>query len=231
MNQNERPIPSLFLPLFATTVEESAIARALRVEEEFELLADAASDRWDPAPVLVFERNWQGENADAGRRTAVRLRWTDQTLYLRFDCRYRDLHVFGDGAMEDGRRHQLWLRDVAEAFIQTDPSRPRNYREFEISPNGLWLELDIFPGGNNPDWASGWRHAVRPHPEFSVWTAEMAIPMAALSDGGDLPPEWRINFFRVEGEPQVFHSWRPTHTPAPNFHVPDAFGRLLLVRE
>ena len=41
----------------------------------------------------------------------------------------------------------LWDRDVAEAFLQPDPSRERYYREFEVSPNGMWIDLDIFPGG------------------------------------------------------------------------------------
>ncbi len=47
----------------------------------------------------------------------------------------------------NGRRDHLWDRDVAEAFLQPDPSRERYYREFEVSPNGMWIDLDIFPGG------------------------------------------------------------------------------------
>ena len=40
--------------------------------------------------------------------------------------------------------------------------------------------------------------------------------------------EWRVNFFRVEGarEPRFYSAWRATNTPQPNFHVPEAFGKL-----
>lgn len=226
MNSAETPLPILFAPLFAEEAPTSDQAVAAAVSSDFELSAAQSSSVWLDAPCIVFERNWQGHAPDPGRRTAVRLLWSPHTLYLRFDCRYRDLHVFKDGASADARRHELWLRDVAEAFIQPDPSRPRNYREFEISPNGMWLELDIFPGGNDPDWVSGMRHTVAIHRPWPVWTAELAVPLTAFTDRFDPRQDWRINFFRVEGDPQVFHSWRPTNTPKPNFHVPSAFAPL-----
>jgi len=38
-----------------------------------------------------------------------------------------------------------------------------------------------------------------------------------------------VNFYRVEGaaEPRFYSAWQPTGTPAPNFHVPEAFGELV----
>jgi hypothetical protein len=40
----------------------------------------------------------------------------------------------------------------------------------------------------------------------------------------------RINFYRIQGPPQdrKFIAWRPTHSS--NYHVPEAFGRLRLVK-
>lgn len=226
MNSTQSSLPALLAPLFANEAPSADLAVAAAVPHDFEVSAAPESSHWSDAPCLVFERNWQDREPDPKRRTAVRLLWSPRTLYLRFDCRYRDLHVFTDGVAPNGRRYQLWLRDVAEAFIQADPLRPRNYREFEISPNGFWLELDIFPGSHDPNWSSGMRHAVKIHPDWPVWTAELAIPMTAWTKAFDPRQEWRINLFRVEGDPQVFHSWRPTHTPHPNFHVPAAFAPL-----
>jgi alpha-galactosidase len=56
----------------------------------------------------------------------------------------------------------------------------------------------------------------------------LAFPMQALTKRFDPSAEWRVNFFRVEGvaEPRFYSSWQPTHTPQPNFHVPEAFGVL-----
>ena len=62
-------------------------------------------------------------------------------------AKYRDITVFTD-AKPDGRRDQLWDRDVAEVFLQPDPSQLRHYKEFEVSPNGFWIDLDIGAGQN-----------------------------------------------------------------------------------
>jgi len=42
----------------------------------------------------------------------------------------------------------MWDRDVAEAFLQPTGSPANSYKEFEVSPNGLWIDLEIAPGEN-----------------------------------------------------------------------------------
>ena len=156
----------------------------------------------------------------------MRALWSPRTLYLRFECRYRELYVFDD-ADSNGRRDHLWDRDVAEAFLQPDPSREHYYKEFEVSPNGMWIDLDISPGPL-ADLKSGLGHSVMLDKKTHTWTAELAIPIKALTSHFDPKAVWRANFFRVEGkaEPRAYMAWRPTGTPEPNFHVPHAFGKL-----
>jgi alpha-galactosidase len=189
-----------------------------------------SADDWNLAQPVRFASDWQGKDEDPGRETEVRLLWTRETLYLKFRCRYRTLTVFPDGAI-NGRREQLWNRDVAEVFLQPDPSQPRRYWEFEISPNGMWIDLDIGPEGKR-DPKSGIRSRVILNESEKVWTAELALPMQSLTNRFDPTSEWRLNFFRVEGatEPRFYSAWRPTHTAQPNFHVPEAFGILRFVR-
>ena len=200
--------------------------KAARIAHELSLDARHRAPEWDAATPVVFCQDWQAKNPDAGRQTEVRLVWTPQTLYLRFECRYRELFVFDDSNV-DGRRDHLWDRDVAEAFLQPDPARPRYYKEFEVSPNGMWIDLDIFPGGLS-DLKSGLTRSVWLDTEHHVWTAELAIPMKALTPTFDSKAVWRANFYRVEGprEPRFYSAWRATGTPEPNFHVPAAFGEL-----
>jgi alpha-galactosidase len=144
---------------------------------------------------------------------------------LRFECRYREIFVYQDSD-PNGRRDELWERDVAETFLQPDPSRAHYYKEFEVSPNGMWIDLDIFAGGR-ADLKSGMRKSVFLDEKAKVWAAELAIPMKALTEHFDPGSVWRTNFFRVEGkEPRTYMSWRPTNSPQPNFHVPEAFGEL-----
>ena len=183
-----------------------------------------ARDAWEKASPVAFSQDWKGNHEDRGRETEVRLLWSEKRLFIRFRCRFRDTYVYQD---KIGRRDELWMRDVAEIFIQTDLKAPRRYREFEIAPNGDWLDLEIADGRKSCLFCDMETRVVR-DPEIGVWTAEMAIPMHCLTPDFHPGRVWRMNFFRIEGrEPDRFYSaWRPTHTPKPNFHVPECFGEL-----
>jgi alpha-galactosidase len=196
------------------------------VPHEIALDARNPAAEWQSAAPVAFCADWQGLHPDPQRQTEVRVLWTPNTVYLRFECRYRGLFVFDDSD-SSGRRDHLWDRDVAEVFLQPDPSRPRYYREFEVSPNGMWIDLDIFPGGRS-GLKSGLSRSIWLDREQHTWAAELAIPMKALTATFDPAAVWRVNFYRVEGpkEPRFYAAWRATETPEPNFHVPSAFGKL-----
>lgn len=181
---------------------------------------------WSLATSIRFDSDWQGQNEDPKRQTEARLLWTPATLYLQFIGRYRVITVFDD-ADSTGRRDKLWDRDVVECFLQPDPSDPLHYYEFEVSPNGFWIDLDI-SHGQLRDLKSGLQRRVRIDKHASTWTAELAIPMKSLVQNFDPGAIWRVNFFRVEGpvEPRFYSAWQPTDTPQPNFHVPERFGYL-----
>jgi hypothetical protein len=133
---------------------------------------------WELSMPLRFSTDWQGKNADPERETEVRLLWTHDSLFLRFHARFRTITVFPD-AEPNGRRDHLWDRDVAEVFLQPDPSQLRHYKEFEVSPNGCWIDLDIAPGEKH-DLKSGLRRRVTLDEAAKTWTAELALPMKCL---------------------------------------------------
>ncbi len=203
---------------------------AARIAHEISLDARRPAAEWETAQAVSFCQDWQGKNSDPERQTSVRVLWTPKTLYLHFECRYRELTVFEDSDA-NGRRDQLWDRDVAEAFLQPHPSQPRYYREFEVSPNGMWIDLDIFPEGLR-NLESGLERSVWLDREHRTWNAELAIPMRALTADFDAAAVWRVNFFRVEGprDPRFYSAWQATNTPQPNFHVPAAFAKLRFQR-
>jgi alpha-galactosidase len=182
---------------------------------------------WEVSAPARFNADWQGKSADPERETEVRLLWTPEWFHLRFRARFREITVFSD-AEPNGRRDQLWDRDVAEVFLQPDPSHLRCYKEFEVSPNGFWIDLDIAPGEKH-DLKSGLRRRVILNEADKAWVAELALPMKCLVDRFDPKATWKVNFYRVEGatEPRFYSAWQATRTPAPNFHVPEAFGELV----
>jgi hypothetical protein len=184
------------------------------------LPVDAA---WERAFPVSFCSDWRGEHSDPQRETEVRLLWSRENLFIQFRCRYREIYVY-DGA--PCRRDQLWLRDVAEVFIQPDPGDFQHYREFEVSANGDSLDLDINKGEKSVLFCDLKSRVVCG--AEGIWIAAMAIPMGCLTGAFDPDQTWRLNLFRIEGrEPNRFYSaWQPTHTSKPNFHVPEYFGEL-----
>jgi hypothetical protein len=209
----------------AMSTERTAVAVRMPELPDADGLPTPSS--WELAASLRFNADWQGKNADPERETEVRLLWTPESLYLRFRARYRVITVFSD-AEPNGRRDQLWDRDVAEAFLQPDPTHLRRYKEFEVSPNGFWIDLGIGPGEKH-DLKSGLRRRVILNEAAKTWVAELALPMKCLVERFDPAATWRVNFYRVEGaaEPRFYSAWQPTGTPAPNFHVPETFGELV----
>jgi hypothetical protein len=210
-------------------ISKQRSAMAVRMTELPDADGFPTPSSWEIAAPLRFNADWQGKHADPERETEVRLLWTPEWLFLRFHARFRVITVFPD-AEANGRRDQLWDRDVAEVFLQTDPTQLRRYKEFEVSPNGFWIDLDIAPGEKH-DLKSGLRRRVVLNEAKKTWVAELALPMKCLVEQFDPAATWRVNFYRVEGaaEPRFYSAWQPTQTAAPNFHVPEAFGELVFL--
>lgn len=214
-------------PDSAKAPDNLPVVYALRISKRLDGEEFPAKASWESAPALRFETDWKGQNADSGRATEVRLLWSPVFLFLRFHCAYRTITVFPD-ARADGWRDQLWDRDVAEVFLQPDSSDPLKYKEFEVGPNGYWIDLDI-SHGQKEELHSGLRRRVILDAKRKTWTAELALPLKSLTQYFDPQQTWRVNFYRVEGEkePRFYSAWSPTHSPQPNFHVPAAFGSLV----
>lgn len=202
-------------------------AVALYLTEKIDSEGFPPTSAWEKAPAFRFDQDWKGENSDPQRATEVRLLWTPGTLFLQFHCNYRNITVFPD-ARADGWRYELWDRDVAETFLQPDSSDPMVYLEFEVSPNGHWIDLAV-SHGKIEELHSGLRRHVVMDEKAKTWTAEMAIPMKYLTAQFDSKHSWKVNFYRIEGgsEARFYSAWSPTYSPKANFHVPAAFGTLI----
>jgi alpha-galactosidase len=202
-------------------------AYALQLREPPSSDGFPSASAWEPAPGIRYQHDWQGQNPDPQRATEVRILWRPAMLFIRFQCKYRTITVFPD-ARPDGYRHGMWDRDVAETFLQPDSSDPMVYTEFEVSPNNFWIDLAV-SHGKIEELHSGLRRRVVMNEKAKTWTAELAIPMKALTKTFDPKQSWRANFYRIEGEiePRFYSAWSPTFTPKPSFHVPAAFGDLV----
>jgi hypothetical protein len=204
--------------------------RSLRTTHDAALDLNPQSPFWRDASPIFFEGDNYGRPVKP-LRTEVRSRWTDANLYFLFVCPYTDLNLKPSPQTKVDTNH-LWNWDVAEVFIGSDFQHIRRYKEFELSPQNEWLDLDIDldqPHRDGSKWNSGFETAVRIDSEMKIWYGAMRIPLAAIDPQSlRAGSRLRVNFFRSQGQSRQLLAWR-----APigdSFHVPERFGILELVR-
>jgi Carbohydrate family 9 binding domain-like len=172
---------------------------------------------------------------DPKYRTEIRSRWTSKNLYLLFICPYEQLYLrpHPDTSTET---NELWNWDVAEAFIGSDFEHIRRYKEFEISPQGEWVDLEIDLDHPHAEggwrWNSGFEVSARVDQTAQVWYGAMRIPYFAIdSRPATAGNVLRINLFRSQGPPSARHQLAWQATMSNSFHVPERFGTLQLVKK
>ncbi|HEY8550388.1 MAG TPA: carbohydrate-binding family 9-like protein [Vicinamibacterales bacterium] len=219
-----------FLSLLALLASaDTAVFESTYVPRDFELTADPGTREWTDAPRVTIDRDYLGRPIP-GRPTEVRSRWTDTHLYLLYVCPFDTLNLKPDPAT-DRETPRLWNWDVAEAFIGSDFERITRYKEFQVSPQGEWIDLDIDrsdPKGQvGAAWDSSFAVRARIDADAKVWYGEMRIPFSALGATARPGTELRIGLYRIANvEPRTYYAWRPTGKTS--FHVPEAFGTLRL---
>src|SRR3954466_8248772 len=155
----------------------SAMFKSLYAPHEVPLDTNTQSEFWREATPVYISVDGRG-NPQPRYRSAVRSRWTDQNLYVSFECPYEELHLKPDPDTL-AETNELWKWDVAEIFIGLDFKNIRRYKEFEVSPQGEWIDLDIDLALPHHEvgwtWNSGFKVAARIDPKAKIWYAVMRI--------------------------------------------------------
>jgi hypothetical protein len=197
---------------------------------ELDLNPDPTTEDWRAAPRVVANRDKAGQPIE-GPPTEIRSRWTRENLYLLYTCPYDELNLKPDPT-PSAETPRLWNWDVAEAFIGSDYAHIGRYKEFQVSPQSEWVDLDIDrtnpKGQAGMKWDSGYAVKGRIDARTKVWYGMMRIPFSAIDPRPPEPGrELRIGLYRIAGvNPKKHYSWRPTD--GITFHVPEAFGVLRL---
>ena len=200
---------------------------------EVELDTQPQSAFWQGADPVYAEVGSHGQLV-TGYRTRISSRWTKKSLYLLFECPYEELYLKPSPNVVD-ETFALWNWDVAELFIGSDFRNIRRYKEFEVSPQGEWIDLDV--NLDLPDhtvgwtWNSGFQVATRIDSSAKIWYGAMRIPFAALDTR---PPRagatFRVNLYRSQGPPERKKAIAWMAPMSDTFHTPDRFGLLRLAR-
>jgi hypothetical protein len=230
-NTTEFWVPSFnAIAIVDLEADVSAVLESAYASQDFELNPDPDRAEWNAAPRVTAAVDRSGQ-AVLGPPMEIRSRWTKQHLYLLYICPYTELNLKPNPA-PTVETPQLWNWDVAEAFIGSDFEHIGRYKEFEVSPQGEWVDLAIDrddpKGQEGMKWNSGFTVRSRIDARAKIWYGLMRIPFQSIDAR---PPEagreLRLGLFRIAGpEPRQRYVWRPTGTDS--FHVPQAFGTLRL---
>ena len=213
---------------------DKPVVEAVYAPADVPLTTDPNSTLWSAARAVYLEKDTKGKDVPQFR-TEVRTRWTKDNLYFLFICPYDELYL-KPSPNTTQETNELWNWDVAEVFISANFSDIRRYQEFEVSPQGEWVDLDIDLHKPHHEvgwiWNSGFEKNASIDRAARRWYAAMKIPLSAIDHR---PPKagntFRINLFLSEGPPSDHHevTWQP---PMSNtFHTPERFGLLKLIEE
>lgn len=208
---------------------DSGLIRASCVDAPIQE-TDFENDRWRECQPVTIARYWSGSPAPIERHAEVRLCWSSQALHVRFVCAQHEPLVVSAHPQTSQKTLGLWDRDVCEIFLAPDPESPARYFEFEAAPTGEWVDLGILitPSGKQTDWDFISEMAAAAKVNQTQVIIGMKIPWSTSLPKPNPGDRWRLNLFRCVGaeSPNRYLAWRPTKTPEPNFHVPEAFGLL-----
>jgi hypothetical protein len=198
--------------------------------------ADPDSTFWKGIAGVVIDHDVRGPEMPRFR-AEVRSRWTNEYVYFLFAGNYEQLTLKANPDLKN-ETYRLWEKDCFEVYLGADFEHTNRYREFQMSPAGEFLDLDIDstrprPGFNGENlWNSGMQVKARVDESKKIWYGEMKIPIAAV----DTRPakegnEMRINLYRQDGANpnRDFLAWQPPGVWNP--HHPEKFGTLRLARE
>jgi len=206
----------------------SLVAR--RADDASLVIDGAIEEAWSDATAVSFDTAWSG--VPTGTSTEVRALWSERALYLLWELRGANLHVDATRPTAT-ERDKLYEEDCVEMFLAPDPAERRRYFEIELGPRGHFFDLLVdrrTRTASDVAWSSApeIRTTVDVPGHRVVIEAAIRAPdvLRALVRGAKLP----LGLFRLEGQApnRQYLAWRPTRTPRPNFHVPEAFGSLVL---
>ena len=213
---------------------EPAVIESVQAKQDVILSLDPASNFWSESSRISMDQDAHVKVVPV-YRTEVRTRWTTNNLYFLFVCPYEQLNLIPSPNTRE-ETNELWNWDVAEVFLGSDFQDIQRYKEFEVSPQGEWIDLDIDLHKPHHEqgwtWNSGFAVMARIDPAAHLWYGAMRIPWKAVdSDPPGVGTTLRINLFRSQGPVSDNHevTWQ---APMSNtFHTPERFGLIRLVRD
>jgi hypothetical protein len=203
---------------------------ARKAKSDFAPSANAGAGHWKNVAAVKASVDPFGKPSSAAFE--FKTLWTKDYLYILYICPFDEL-VLKDNPATGAETNQLWNWDVTELFIGSMSEPQHRYREYQVSPQAEWVDLDIDRQKQNPDgwkWNSNFLVAARIDKANKIWYGEMKIPIASIqAEPAKAGTRFRLNQYRLSGKVPTRQSTMWTPTNQRSHHTPEAFGILTLV--
>jgi hypothetical protein len=218
-------------PMADTTTPDCAIKDLHATRATAAPVIDGEIDgAWDAAVPFESAHDWAGNVVATATR--VRALWSPEALYLLWELDGTGLNTDLSYPVSE-ERVDLYNEDCIELFLAPNAAVRGAYAEIEIGPHGhvfdLWIDRTGKKVKSDAAWSGGLTVGTTRDASAKRAVIEVAITnptiIAALVPDARLP----IGVYRMEGKtPRQYLAFFPTRTPKPSFHVPDAFGTLVI---
>ncbi|CAN5256774.1 hypothetical protein BH10ACI1_BH10ACI1_22260 [soil metagenome] len=203
------------------------------IKDDFSI-SELENKSWDKAKNVLIDKYWAGENAPQGRKFKAKLLWSDSAIYVRFEANQTETLIVSETPNLKTKTKGLWERDVCEIFLAPNRAEFRKYFEFEIAPNGEWIDLGIYqkPDERITDWEYNSEMKSAARIEENKIVMAIKVEWKAFGKSPKQGDVWMGNLFRAVGSEsnRGYLAWSPTMTNSPNFHVPEKFGEFEFVK-
>ncbi len=198
---------------------------------------DGVSDEpaWARAAPISWSTDFRG--GVTPKTTQARFVWSKTALYALFEVSATGLNVDASHPT-NVERSRLYEEDCVELFLAPKGKYARTYEEIELGPRGHFFDVKIdrfardAAHAGDVTWSSGVEVKTFVDSVAQRAVIEARIPaseiVAALVAGAEIP----LGLFRMEGAmpKRLYLAWSPPKTDKPDFHVFDAFGKLIIDR-
>jgi hypothetical protein len=169
--------------------------------------------------------------------TGIGVEWNDIGVLIYFRGRFENLRMLSkEKTIEvSTKTYKLWEQsDVFEVFIGVHAKQTKLYKEFQVSPDARWIDIDVNKqlGISNHHWYSGFQCKSFIDEDMKIWTSVFELPWNCFGPNKKTDDVWYANFYRASG---TFHgeellAWSPTGYGEKCFHRPEHFGKIEFVQ-
>jgi uncharacterized protein (DUF362 family) len=222
--------PSSSVPSSPMTPPSTRVAHAANLGDDT-LVIDgrAVDDAWKRAMPIAWDTDTAGEST--GIETRVRFLHARTGLFVLWELQGAGLNT-DRTRPTTAPRPKLYEEDCVELFFTPDPKRPHHYFETELGPFAHYLDVEVDRDAHTSStaWSSGAHVAATQDAVAHAATIEAELTSAPFLEPNVVPgAKLPLGCFRMEGtSPRRYLAWSPPRTPHPDFHVPSAFGTLVI---